>query len=57
MGSDGGHKTELRRTSLVARGDHLDRLREIAEANHRTLSQELRALIAQRIAEMGDEAA
>lgn len=49
--------TELRRTSLVARADHLDRLKAIAEANHRTLSQELRALIADRIEATEQEAA
>ena len=40
---------QLRRTSIVARADHLDRLREIAEADHRTLTQELRRLIENRI--------
>jgi hypothetical protein len=40
---------KLRRTSLVAPADDLDRLREIAESEHRTLSQELRRLIAERV--------
>jgi hypothetical protein len=43
--------SNLRRTSLVAPADDLDRLREIAESENRSLSGELRRLIAQRVAE------
>lgn len=40
---------KMRRTSLVAPAEDLDRLREIAEDNDRTLSAELRRLIRTRI--------
>jgi len=42
---------ELRVTTLRFPASQYERLREIAEANHRTVSQEMRSLIAQAIAE------
>lgn len=44
-------KPEQRRTSLVAPAADLDKFREIAEAEGRTFSSELRRLIAKRVAE------
>jgi predicted DNA-binding protein len=41
---------ELRVTTLRFPVVHYDRLREIATANHRTVSQEMRAMIERHIA-------
>lgn len=49
--------TEIKRTSLAAPASDLARLREIAQAQDLTLSQELRRLIRERITEVNDEAA
>ncbi len=44
----------LRTTTLRFPAAQYDRLREIAQANHRTVSQEMRAIIAQHIADNAD---
>jgi predicted DNA-binding protein len=53
------HTTEsdLKRTSLVLPSEAHEQLKQIAEANHRTFSQEIRHLIDRRIAEVEDERA
>jgi len=41
--------TELKRISVLVPAPHCERLDEIAKAQHRTFSQELRRLIEERV--------
>lgn len=50
-------KGQLRRTSILAPASDLDRLKQIAESEHRTMTQELRRLISERVAEVDAEKA
>lgn len=47
--------TRIRMLNVRISSDQVDRLRAVAESEHRTVSQELRRLIEQRIAEAESE--
>lgn len=57
MGSQSAPAASLAVTSIRIERDQLDRFRRIAEANRRSVSQELRWVIDQRIREFEHEGA